>query len=192
MALTMQRPVSPPPLDAMQLMSQWSSYVDPSASGGVNLDTTVSRKLSRLFSRQPTANSVNALLGSPTRKNSSIASALAHAVAYANNASTPKIGNGGMDFNSYSLSRSNTGPGPGEISSSMKNMAPFISSKLPFVGRIDTTFEESNEEHDEANFQDFMPTPAMARKNSQASLNRDTSLKLLNKAKISYREVMEG
>lgn len=188
-------------------MSQWSSYVDPSANSGVNLDTTVSRKLSRLFSRQATATSVGSFLGSPTRKNSSMASALAHAVAFANNANTPKSSAGGDDGghsnNPFSFSRSNTGGpgagggiglglGPGDISSSMKNVAPFMSSKLPFVGRINTTFEESHEEHDEANFQDFMPTPAMARRNSQASLHRDTSLKLLNKAKISYREVMEG
>lgn len=181
-------------MDAIQLMSQWSSYMEGSANGnGITLPASHSRKISRIGRGSVMGMSgVMGSLGSPSRKrstaggNSSIAAALAQAVAYANaSAGTPKAGGGEGGF-----ARSSTAPG--DISSSMKNLAPFASSKQPFSGMGPGSSWDEAEEHDEANFQDFMPTMAMARKNSQASLHRDTSLKLLNKSKISYREVMEG
>lgn len=182
-------------MDAIQLMSQWSSYMEGSANGnGITLPASHSRKISRFGRGSVTGlgmGGVMGSLGSPSRKrstaggNSSIAAALAQAVAYANaSAGTPKAGGEG------GFARSATAPG--DISASMKNLAPFASSKQPFSGMGPGNSWDEAEEHDEANFQDFMPTMAMARKNSQASLHRDTSLKLLNKSKISYREVMEG
>lgn len=175
--------------------------MEGSANGtGITLPSSPSRKISRFGRASITGlgmGGVMGSLGSPSRKrstaggaNSSIAAALAQAVAYANaSAGNPKAG-AGTSGGEGGLNRSATVPG--EISSSMKNLAPFASSKQLFSGMGPGSSWDEAEEHDEANFQDFMPTMAMARKNSQASLNRDTSLKLLNKAKISYREVMEG
>lgn len=205
-------------MDALQLMSQWSSYMESGANGGsgINLASTPSRKLSR-FVRQTSGMGVG--LGSSSRKkssvgnggsNNSLAAALAQAMAYANSNSsggTPKAGSSseagygqlGAPYSSYS--RSATAPGGNlvsNISASMKNQSPFSSKQQQQTyggginGNLSHSWEEADDEHDDASFQDFMPTMAMARKNSQASLNRDTSLKLLNKAKISYREVMEG
>jgi hypothetical protein len=208
-------------MDALQLMSQWSSYMESGANGGsgINLASTPSRKLSR-FVRQTSGMGLG--LGSPSRKkssagngggnNNSLAAALAQAMAYANSNSsgTPKAGSSsavggeagyGQLGAPYSYSRSATAPGgngnlaSSNISASMKNQSPFSSKQQAYGGvngNLSHSWEEGDDEHDDASFQDFMPTMAMARKNSQASLNRDTSLKLLNKAKISYREVMEG
>jgi hypothetical protein len=64
------------------------------------------------------------------------------------------------------------------ISASVKNQAPF-SSKQNISWR--------NEE-DEVGFE----SAAISRQASHVSLNKSSSLKLLHKAKISYREVMES
>lgn len=196
----MKIPQTPPPVDALQLMSQWGSYMDPGLSNPLN--NTASRKVK--FNRQATglwngqegsrkkstagpasptlfsANSNNNMFANctPLNSSSSIAAAIAQAVAFAKSSSPHAVSNTNSRMQSFTA--------PGEISASVKNNAPFSSKH--HSGGGSQQWEEDNDD----NFQDFMPTMAMARKASQASLTRDTSLKLLNKAKISYREVMEG
>jgi hypothetical protein len=72
----------------------------------------------------------------------------------------------------------------------MKNRAPFASRLRSVAWQ-----EHPNEEHEDEGygFEDHDPEGfSPPRRASQTGLARDTSLKLLNKAKISYREVMEG
>lgn len=147
------------------------------------------------------ANSSSNMFANCTPANSSphIAAAIAQAVAFAKNSgggnySPHNINNGNNipDLGgsaSYHGSKRSNFAGPGEISASVKNNAPFSSK---YNSSSDWGHQHDFEQDEEGNSQDFMPTMAMARKSSQASLTRDTSLKLLNKAKISYREVMEG
>lgn len=209
----MKPPQTPPPVDAMQLMSQWGSYMEGGLSNPLN--NTASRKVK--FGRQPSAlwnpvqgsrkkssagppspffsGSNNNMFANCTPPNASphIAAAIAQAVAFAK--SSAGGGGGGSPVGGGVNKRSFTAPG--DISASVKNNAPFSSKHNGYGGGGGSAQwgggeDEYGFDHDEDNFQDFMPTMAMARKASQASLNRDTSLKLLNKAKISYREVMEG
>jgi hypothetical protein len=172
-------------------MSQWNSYVDngiptsgasrktrfnlPSPGGGLN---SGSRKRSNASGfGGGGANPAIFGQGSPP-SNSSIAAAIAQAVAFANGA-----GGGAGDVR-RSISA------PGEISASTKNRAPFSS-------KASHTLWEEQPEGGEDGFgfddHDFGGSVKFGqRKGSQGTIARDTSLKLLNKAKISYREVMEG
>jgi hypothetical protein len=191
-------------VDALQLMSQWSSYMD---NGGVLSPTSLSRKVraTRLGSvswGQPGASaapSPHAASGltSRSRKKSyanphifgpptaapqyqqqgqgqggvSIAAAIAQAVAAA----------GGEPGRSFSA---------GDISGSVKNRAPF-SSKVRSVAWQENPHEDDGD--DAYGFEDHGRNVGVpARRSSQSGLARDTSLKMLNKAKLSYREVMEG
>lgn len=117
--------------------------------------------------------------------NSSIASAIAQAVAFAN--SNGNAGSGGNNIPFNNTFSGNTAP-MGEYSSSTKNRAPF-SSKLRGMA-----WQEHPQEDDElCGFEDdFQHNEVYAPRKASTSLVKDTSLKLLNKAKISYREVMEG
>jgi hypothetical protein len=186
------QPQSPPHLDALQLMSQWNSYVDngitpggtsrktrfglPSPGGGLN---SGSRKRSTAsgFGGGGGANPAIFGQGSPPG-NSSIAAAIAQAVSFAN-------GTGGAVDVHRSLSA------PGAISASTKNRAPFSS-------KVSSTLWEEQHDGGEDGFgfddHDFAGSSVKfgQRKGSQGTIAKDTSLKLLNKAKISYREVMEG
>jgi hypothetical protein len=188
------QPQSPPHLDALQLMSQWNSYVDngitpsgasrktrfglPSPGGGLNSGSRKRSTASGLGGGG--ANPAIFGQGSPPNS-SSIAAAIAQAVAFANGAG----GGGGAADMHRSLSA------PGAISASTKNRAPFSS-------KVSHTLWEEQPEGGEDGFgfddHDFGGGSVKfgQRKGSQGTIAKDTSLKLLNKAKISYREVMEG
>ena len=145
-----------------------------------------------------------------------IANAIAQAIAYANatasnnnQSSSNQYNNNNNNQNNSSgnISYNNSNQGsfgivstPGDISSSMHNRAPF-SSKYG-GGLTRTAWQEHSEigsDNDSIGFEheNYMNSTnnngvQLSRQSSQSQLKKDTSLKLLNKAKISYREVMEG
>lgn len=139
-----------------------------------------------------------------------IANAIAQAIAYANatsNNSNSSSNNNNQNNSSGHVSYNNSNQGsfgivstPGDISSSMNNRAPF-SSKYG-GGLTRSAWQEHSEmgsdndsigfEHENYMYHTNNNGVQLSRQSSQSQLKKDTSLKLLNKAKISYREVMEG
>lgn len=180
------RPASPsvPPVDALQLMNQWSSYMD---SGGV-INNSLSQKIrntrknsgfwSQVGAGPTTLGSAGPGSGSFRRKSTANQQIFG-----------PSQSAGGLAFSGVDDGRPFSA---GDISASMKNRAPF-SAKVRSVAWQDHSFEEEGE--DTYGFEDHARGAgggASTRRGSQAGLARDTSLKILNKAKLSYREVMEG